>query len=71
MEKVKDKLKDKYGKINKKALLAAIGLMVMSWAALPIIYWLIVRRKKGDEKKKHTENVEAEERENAPSPLDA
>jgi hypothetical protein len=46
MGKVRDKLKDKYGKVNKKALVMAIALMCMSWAALPIVYWLIVRKKK-------------------------
>ena len=39
-----NKLKDKFGKVNKKALGASIGLMLISWAALPIIYWLIVRK---------------------------
>ena len=33
-------------KIDKKALLTAISLMMLSWAALPFIYWLLVRRKK-------------------------
>lgn len=32
-------------KIDKKALASAMGLMCLSWAALPIVYWLIVRNK--------------------------
>jgi hypothetical protein len=36
------KLKD----IDKKALAGAIGLMLMSWAALPIVYILIAHYKK-------------------------
>jgi hypothetical protein len=41
-----EKLKSLSGKLDKPALLKAIALMIMSWAALPIIYWLIVRKKK-------------------------
>jgi len=40
-----DKLKDKVGKVDKKALSMAIGLMFMSWMALPIVYFLLVRKK--------------------------
>jgi hypothetical protein len=36
------------GKIDKKALASAIGLMMLSWAALPIVYWLIINKKEGD-----------------------
>jgi hypothetical protein len=36
--------------IDHKALAGAVGLMCMSWLALPIVYWLIVR-KKNDESK--------------------
>jgi hypothetical protein len=53
-------LKDKVGKLDKKALAMSVGLMVMSWAALPIIYLLIVRKKKPMEEVKEEvkENVE-------------
>lgn len=37
-------------KIDKEALASAIGLMCLSWAALPIVYWLIIKKKEGDEK---------------------
>ena len=37
-------VKEIAGKIDKKALASAIGLMCLSWAALPIVYWLIVHR---------------------------
>lgn len=37
-------------KIDKEALAGAIGLMCLSWAALPIVYWLIVKKKEGDKK---------------------
>ena len=45
------KMSERFGKIDKKALASAVGLMLLSWGALPIVYWLIVR-KKGDEKDK-------------------
>lgn len=44
--KVFNKLKEKVGKLDKKALAMACGLMIISWAALPIVYLLIVRKKK-------------------------
>jgi uncharacterized membrane protein YbhN (UPF0104 family) len=37
-------------KIDKEALAGAIGLMCLSWAALPIVYWLIIKKKEGDGK---------------------
>ena len=40
------KLKEVVGKIDRKALAKAVGLMLLSWAALPIIYYLLVRKKK-------------------------
>ena len=40
------RLKGLPAKIDKAALMKAIGLMLMSWAALPIIYYLLVRKKK-------------------------
>jgi uncharacterized membrane protein YbhN (UPF0104 family) len=39
------KIKEIAEKIDKEALAGAIGLMCLSWAALPIIYWLIVKKK--------------------------
>ena len=54
------KVKTISGKIDKKALAGAIGIMVISWGALPIVYWLIVKtQKKNDEEKyggKHNDN---------------
>lgn len=36
--------------IDKKALASAIGIMSLSWAALPIVYWLLIKvKKKGSE----------------------
>lgn len=46
MGKVKDKLKSITGKIDKAALVKAVALMLMSWAALPIVYYLLVRKEK-------------------------
>ena len=43
---MKMKIKDIKSNIDKQALISAIGLMLMSWAALPIVYWLIVRKKR-------------------------
>lgn len=39
-------------KIDKKALASAIGIMVLSWAALPIVYWLIIQLKNKDREDK-------------------
>jgi len=39
-----NEIKELTAKINKKALASAIGIMMMSWAALPIVYWLIIQR---------------------------
>ena len=41
-DKILGKLKD----IDKKALAGAVGLMLMSWAALPVVYVLITHYKK-------------------------
>jgi len=43
-------IKEIVGKIDKKALAAAIGIMAISWAGLPIVYWLITHRKDGTKK---------------------
>ena len=40
------KIEETIGKIDKKALAGAIGIMVISWAALPIVYWLIIHQEK-------------------------
>jgi hypothetical protein len=32
-------------KVDRKALAGAVGIMCLSWAALPIVYWLIIRKK--------------------------
>ena len=39
------KIKEIAEKIDKKAFAGAIGIMLLSWAALPIVYWLIIRKK--------------------------
>ena len=66
MGKVKDRLKGLGEKVDKKALAAAIGLMLMSWAALPFIYFLLVRRKKVV-KDENSHNVKEDENENLES----
>jgi hypothetical protein len=38
-------------KIDKKALAGAVGLMCLSWAALPIVYWLILKKNEKDKLK--------------------
>ena len=40
-------------KIDKAVLAQAVGLMLMSWAALPIVYYLLKQRKNGGVKKKN------------------
>jgi uncharacterized membrane protein YbhN (UPF0104 family) len=44
------KIKEIAEKIDREALAGAIGLMCLSWAALPIVYWLIIKKKEGDGK---------------------
>jgi hypothetical protein len=44
------KIKEFAEKIDKNALAGAVGLMLMSWAALPIVYWLIIRKKEAKSK---------------------
>jgi hypothetical protein len=41
----KEEIIELTGKIDKKALASAIGIMALSWAALPIVYWLIIQLK--------------------------
>jgi len=43
-------------KIDRKALAGAVGIMLMSWLGLPIVYWLIVRKKKQDKNLGEEEN---------------
>jgi uncharacterized membrane protein YbhN (UPF0104 family) len=47
---MKKEVKEITEKIDKEALASAIGLMCLSWAALPIVYWLILKKKEGDKK---------------------
>lgn len=47
-------------KIDKIALVKTFGILAMSWMALPVIYWLIVRKKRNDE----SEEKEVKEKEN-------
>jgi preprotein translocase subunit SecG len=49
-------------KIDKEALAKAVGVMLLSWAALPIVYYLIVRKKKDMEEVK--EEVKEEGKDN-------
>lgn len=44
--------KDNTLKIDREALLTAIGLMLMSWMALPLVYIILIRLKRKEEKKK-------------------
>ena len=47
-------------KIDKEALVKAVGVMLLSWAALPIVYYLIVRKKKEEEEEKVKEEKKDE-----------
>jgi hypothetical protein len=61
-----DKIKGLAEKIDHKALAGAVGLMCMSWLALPIVYWLIVRKKNGekiDNTSKELQKVRGESKE--------
>jgi len=60
-EEDKIKIKSITEKIDKKALAGAIGLMLMSWTALPVVYWLILKTRKTvkvqkEEEKENDEN---------------
>ena len=48
-------IKGKEVKIDKEALTKAVGVMLLSWAALPIVYYLIVRKKEDMEEVKNEE----------------
>ena len=45
---LKENIKKLEDKLDKKALLGAIVLMLMSWAALPIIYLMLRKKHKKD-----------------------
>ena len=42
-------------KIDRGALTKAVGIMLLSWAALPIVYYLLVRKKKEEGEVKEDE----------------
>ena len=42
---LRESIKGLGSKLDKGALVKAVALMLMSWAALPIIYYLLVRKK--------------------------
>lgn len=48
-------------KIDKAALGKAVGVMLLSWAALPIVYYLIVRKKKDMEEVKEEDETISDE----------
>ena len=48
-------IKGKEVKIDREALTKAVGVMLLSWAALPIVYYLIVRKKEDMEEVKNEE----------------
>jgi hypothetical protein len=39
-----DEIKTLTDKIDRKALTGAVGIMLLSWAGLPLVYWLIARK---------------------------
>ena len=47
------KVKEITEKIDKKAFAGAVGIMSISWFALPIVYWLIVKAQKKNDVEKH------------------
>lgn len=42
-------------KIDKAALIKAIGICAMSWLAVPVIYYILVKRKPKEEEVKENE----------------
>jgi hypothetical protein len=51
---VLDKIKGLSAKIDQKALAGAVGLMLLSWGALPLVYRILMQR--NAEKKQITRN---------------
>ena len=49
-ESAKVSIKEKLSKVDKAVLGKAVALMLMSWAALPIIYFILLRRKKENDR---------------------
>jgi hypothetical protein len=52
---LKESIKGVGSKLDKKALGMAVALMLMSWTALPLVYYLLIRRKKDNGKEVKTE----------------
>jgi hypothetical protein len=58
---LKESIKGAGKRLDKKALGMAVALMLMSWAALPIVYFLLVRKKRpAKEVKEEAENENVE-----------
>ena len=39
-------IKESVSKLDKKVLGKAVGIMCLSWAALPIVYYLLLKKEK-------------------------
>jgi hypothetical protein len=50
VKSLRENIKKLGDKLDKKALVMAVGLMIMSWTALIPVYFILLRRKKDKEK---------------------
>lgn len=48
-------LLDRLGKIDKVVFAKAVGIMCLSWGALPIVYYLLLKKKGKKEKDERKE----------------
>ena len=46
----------KLPKIDKIVLMKAIGIMMLSWAALPLVYVLLIKRKREEKEEKEEDD---------------
>lgn len=60
---LKESIKSIGEKVDKVALSKAVALMLMSWLALPIVYWLIVKDKKNKNVPEEKEEIQEKETE--------
>jgi len=47
-------IKEKLGKIDRVVFAKALGIIMLGWLALPIIYFILLRRKRENEKETET-----------------
>ena len=61
MQEDKKKEENKKKSVDRSALVAAVGLMCLSWVALPFVYLLIVKLRKKEKKGEKIQEQKNEE----------